>query len=1113
MNNGRIVLEKLVLEGFGPYQEKVEFNFTEGINCYVADNEKGKSSMVAGLIATIFGLSHRQKTNSYFTLDRFRNWENPPNCRGEVTFTNGGRRYRISRNFDTHQIKFWSMGNGAEEKNGKKLLIEGPDNPEGRKILAPYKEKLQELLGMSSQELFNHTFCVEQPLPEPQNVSTELQGLLSGGGGVSFEKALEALRDKLRALTKYTGPNDRGVTSRNMAKEGQLELIEEKIKKQVRLLKNGKQVADTLLGVQQELSFAEVELEKKRKELQNKEKTRQALADWQLLASQYRHAAQERDKLRQAEEQARALEGELNELKEILNFEYPEFGQAQPDPEKYLVELNNVDQLIAQIEATIFKLEKSLQEDQGQLEELIGEQESFNGWEQLGDDPVDKLKYIRRSAETCRKEWQQFQNFQANIEEIAADFNGRFAPFQQATAEELELVGDYAFHRAELKNAVEKTKQVFNIAEAELNNFRASRSAFEARYKELNALGEGAAAALNSKLEELKKVQELEEEINGLSARVAAPMGLRPVVALILAGLVGFLIGIENPLLFAASILAAALIGFFAAGWLSGFLNRSERKKMAAVQLDLKKCRQNVAEFDAKLGQFAGADEAELGRLAQRFRQYAEEQEQLQAREDDISEEAVRELRLQKDAAEKKFLDFEQKMSVFTNAFGDVTTALHEWRHLFKEKRRLKQQLEILARETLGSSAEQAAVNDPLAAGAAENWQETARFLSQVVGGEPPAGIAALSERLNSLTPSWWQELEQKAARLAGLNKEILALKNKNSTNEKYLADEKEKRKKLQRERDGIAEGISEILQKNDDNAGAALNRWKERQQKIGKKSELEIQLKIILQNNNVEQVHELQSKASSAHDQVLVLMSKWQEHIAQNPGLPAMEQARNLEEIRGYLEEMETAMEELEKAKNNLEKNRNKLSRQLAALEGENPPNIAVAELELEDLIHEKETMELNADALTIAYKELENTLNEYRQTHKERLEKRATIYCEAISDKPGREVAMDNGFTISVRENGRPCTVEQLSKGARDQLYLALRFAVADLLAEETKLPFIFDDPFTSTDATRLENIRKILHEQAEERQFIIMAHASDFQDWGEQITITSQGDGVFG
>jgi uncharacterized protein YhaN len=202
----------------------------------------------------------------------------------------------------------------------------------------------------------------------------------------------------------------------------------------------------------------------------------------------------------------------------------------------------------------------------------------------------------------------------------------------------------------------------------------------------------------------------------------------------------------------------------------------------------------------------------------------------------------------------------------------------------------------------------------------------------------------------------------------------------------------------------------------------------------------------------------------------------------------------------------MEREIKELGSAINMLEQTRDKLLRRLASLEGVSPLNIAAAEIELAELQQQKERKLIEADALEIAHKELEEAINEYRQTYKERLEKHASRYCRAISGVPERYVEFDENFNISVREGGRQLSVEYLSKGARDQLYLALRFAVADLLAEEIKLPLIFDDSFTSTDASRKENVRKILQQQAPERQFMIMAHEDTYSNWGNPVLIKS-------
>ncbi len=46
----------LELEGFGRYRDRVSVEFTGGLNTLVADNEAGKSTLVAGLTAVLFGL-------------------------------------------------------------------------------------------------------------------------------------------------------------------------------------------------------------------------------------------------------------------------------------------------------------------------------------------------------------------------------------------------------------------------------------------------------------------------------------------------------------------------------------------------------------------------------------------------------------------------------------------------------------------------------------------------------------------------------------------------------------------------------------------------------------------------------------------------------------------------------------------------------------------------------------------------------------------------------------------------------------------------------------------------------------------------------------------------
>ena len=81
-------------------------------------------------------------------------------------------------------------------------------------------------------------------------------------------------------------------------------------------------------------------------------------------------------------------------------------------------------------------------------------------------------------------------------------------------------------------------------------------------------------------------------------------------------------------------------------------------------------------------------------------------------------------------------------------------------------------------------------------------------------------------------------------------------------------------------------------------------------------------------------------------------------------------------------------------------------------------------------------------------------------------------------LNDEKGLIVENDLGQYISI---------ENLSVGTIDQLYLSLRLSMIDDITNE-KMPIILDETFAYYDDTRLENILKYLIEKSKERQIII-------------------------
>jgi len=1101
MTAPKITLLKLTLEGFGPYREKTEFVFNPGANCYISGNETGKTTMLAGLIATIFGLSRSSRSSSGFTAERFRNWENPAHFCGDVFFAVNNHYYRVWRDFETHRVELWELD---EALNRQQLLVEGSHNPEARKPLQKYTDMLHSLLGVSSQELFSDTFCLEQPLPEPQHISAELQGLLSGGKGASFHNALDNLIENLKNLTKYTGPNNRGITRKNMSKDGKLEIINNKINELEKHIEEGKQTADSLVDIQHSLQTVEKELHHKKEQLSKKEKSRQAWEKWQLFQQEYLGTTRERDKLKQSAKDASGLSDKIRRMQEEMERNYDEFNDMLPETGDRLESLVQIDRQLRDLDSSIYKQRESLKVEEKNYDQINEELNKFSGWEWLGADPVTRLQSIKRKAEKCFQDWKHFKQLESDLGIINRDLTEKYAPLTEASPHTLDLVANFDRRYAELNSAEEKALQAYKTAENKMKEYREYKDAFNNKYSDLLELPEGAAEAVDGKLSLLQKKRELEKQLAEATKKVTTPLWLRISGAALLVGLVGFLTGVENLPVLITAVLISAVVGYGASSYIYTLAFSSWRRKRHEIREELNNFRQKVASFEDKLGRFSQVGEAELGRLAQRFSQYNEEKKYLEKMENEIFPETLQELQQELNRAREELQEFNKKMAPFRETFDDVNAAFDQWRSLCEKKQRLQTQLADFAGENWGCSVSQVTAASPLSEQTSEQWQEVAYFLGQEIHEMSNKSVSDVAEQLEDLTETWWQKQVEKAARLTELQKQKESLNYKIDSQKAQLNELAEKRQNIQAEKDELVANIRGVMEKNNHDAAAALNRWKELQVNVKAKESAEVQLNAILQNYQVEDISALESLLSKTEDNVTTCLLRWREHIEQNPGLPGTEQADDYELVSNYLETLEQEIDSFNAETNELENKRNELTKRLATIEGESPLNIAAAEIELAELKKQKEWLEIETDALVIAYQELEQAINEYRHTYKERLENLASSYCRNISGVDRRFVVLDENFNISVWENGRAFSVEHLSKGARDQLYLSIRFAVADLLAEEIKLPLIFDDPFTSTDTNRLHNIWQILQEQSGQRQFIIMSHEETFVNWGAPIEI---------
>ncbi len=77
-----------------------------------------------------------------------------------------------------------------------------------------------------------------------------------------------------------------------------------------------------------------------------------------------------------------------------------------------------------------------------------------------------------------------------------------------------------------------------------------------------------------------------------------------------------------------------------------------------------------------------------------------------------------------------------------------------------------------------------------------------------------------------------------------------------------------------------------------------------------------------------------------------------------------------------------------------------------------------------------------------------------------------------------------------------------EELSTGARDQLYLAARLALLDVVCKGNAVPVILDDPLVHFDASRRDNTRKLLQQVSNFHQVLILSCHDYYDAWADQI-----------
>lgn len=122
-----------------------------------------------------------------------------------------------------------------------------------------------------------------------------------------------------------------------------------------------------------------------------------------------------------------------------------------------------------------------------------------------------------------------------------------------------------------------------------------------------------------------------------------------------------------------------------------------------------------------------------------------------------------------------------------------------------------------------------------------------------------------------------------------------------------------------------------------------------------------------------------------------------------------------------------------------------------------------------------------------------LMQTIEKYKNTHLPRMLSKADEYLSFLTEGNYRKILLHQsgpGFLIE-RKDGTIFEAYELSQATTEQVYVAIRIALATTLYEKFNLPIIIDDSFVNFDAKRTRKVIKLLHQLKQNQILFFTCH----------------------
>ncbi|MCH8299322.1 MAG: AAA family ATPase [Candidatus Marinimicrobia bacterium] len=318
-------LKRLLLERYGLFKGKVELQFSDsGIDIIVGDNESGKSTLMDGILSTIFGTKREERVNLI-------PWNEPSSGESLIELKTD-KSMKIQRVIETQHTTL-TMNQDTEPL----VVFSDKASPHGKKEAAHYFDMLNEIFGFSDRSILESLTFLKQNEAET-NLDQKIRELISGSGTGDYKKAIDSLKKETLLIT-------RDVFWMNPSKDRLLEDLVNELIELKQALEEALNVRDEGGDVEGELKETEAGLGKLGKKLKTEEVKLDTIKKFRESIEKYERSKKEHDKLlgeiREREKQIKGQEELEAKLSDEFVIQIKEAGGSLRDE---LNELKGIEQ-------------------------------------------------------------------------------------------------------------------------------------------------------------------------------------------------------------------------------------------------------------------------------------------------------------------------------------------------------------------------------------------------------------------------------------------------------------------------------------------------------------------------------------------------------------------------------------------------------------------------------------------------------------------------------------------------------------------------------------------------------------------------------------------------